>query len=370
MLPRQIVQVAMWLICSKPLVARRYPCDHLVDVKAQPFRPTPRFLMYAISTQYSSPDLSLQSEIAFRRGPLDETMSEGRATYGYVDPNFVNPGGKWDTPVIIYGYTPSFVLTVLADVLFFLLLIVHTWQIIRYRSWYFTTFPIGLLFEIVGYVARSLSAKANPYNLIYFILNYFFIVTAPVFLAAGIYAILSALINRLGRQFTPLPPKVVLWFFITSDAIATITQISGAALIGVKQSRREDPTTANNILLGGLAYQVFSIGCFVITTSIFLFRARTAIKEHRLTTFVAVFSGATLLIYLRTCFRLAETAEGLGGYLYSNEVFFGVLEFVPVVLAVVLLSIWHPGRCLAKKVSGGVDDAEKARVRSRESIQK
>ncbi|KAK1657905.1 RTA1 like protein [Colletotrichum godetiae] len=297
-------------------------------------------------------------------------MSEARATYGYVDPDFVNPGGKWNTPVIIYGYTPSFVLTVLADVLFFLLLLVHIWQIIRYRSWYFVTFPIGLLFEIVGYVARSLSAKANPYNLIYFILNYFFIVTAPVFLAAGIYTILSALINRLGRQFSPLPPKLVLWFFITSDAIATITQISGAALIGVKQSRREDPTTANNILLGGLAYQVFSIGCFVITTSIFLFRARTAIREHRLKTFVAVFSAATLLIYLRTCFRLAETAEGLGGYLYSNEVFFGVLEFAPVVLAVILLSIWHPGRCVAKKVSGGVGDAEKTRVRSRESIQK
>ncbi|OHF01791.1 RTA1 like protein [Colletotrichum orchidophilum] len=297
-------------------------------------------------------------------------MSEKRGTYGYVDPNFVNPGGRWDTPVIIYGYTPSFVLTVLADALFLLLLLVHTWQVIRYRSWYFVTFPIGLLFEIVGYVARSLSAKANPYNLIYFILNYFFIVTAPVFLSAGIYTILSALIHRLGRQFSPLPPKVVLWFFITSDAIATITQISGAALIGVKQSRREDPTTANNILLGGLAYQVFSIGCFVITTSIFLFRAKASIREHRHTTFVAVFSAATLLIYLRTCFRLAETAEGLGGYLYSNEVFFGVLEFAPVVLAVILLSIWHPGRYVAKKVSGDVNDAEKARVRSHESIQK
>ncbi|KAK6218845.1 RTA1 like protein [Colletotrichum tabaci] len=297
-------------------------------------------------------------------------MSEQRGGGGYVDPNFPNPGGKWDTPVIIYGYTPSFALAVLADVLFFLLLLVHTWQVVRHRSWYFVTVPVGLLFEIVGYVARSLSARANPYNLIYFILNYFFIVTAPVFLAAGIYTVLSALIHRLGRGFSPLPPKVVLWFFVTSDVIATITQISGAALIGVKQSRREDPTTANNILLAGLAYQVFSIGCFVITTSVFLFRARHAIKEHRLTAFVAAFAAATLLIYLRTCFRLAETAEGLGGELYSNEVYFGVLEFAPVVLAVILLSVWHPGRCVARKVSGDVGDVEKSRVRSNESVQK
>ncbi|KAF9876999.1 RTA1 like protein [Colletotrichum karsti] len=294
----------------------------------------------------------------------------GYCECGYVDPNFPPPGGENDTPVIIYGYTPSIALAALAAALFAVLLLVHTFQVVRHRSWYFATFPVGLLFEIVGYVARSLSAKKNPYNLIYFILNYFFIVTAPVFLAAGIYTILSALIHRLGRRYSPLPPRFVLWFFITSDAIATVAQISGAALIGVKQSRREDPTTANNILLGGLAYQVFSIGCFVITTAVFLFRARELVKEHRLTAFVAAFSAATLLVYLRTCFRLAETAEGLGGELYSNEVFFGVLEFAPVVLAVILFAIWHPGRCVGKKVSGDLGDVEKTRIRSHESVQK
>jgi hypothetical protein len=221
------------------------------------------------------------------------------------------------------------------------------------------TFPVGLTFEVIGYVARSLSAQKNPYNLIYFILNYFFIVTAPVFLAAGIYTILSALIHRLGRRYSPVPPKFVLWFFITSDAIATITQVAGAALIGVAQSNRDDPTTANNILLGGLAYQVFAMGCFVIITLIFIIRAKAEIKGAGLTVFTGVFYAATLLVYLRTCFRLAETAEGLGGELYSNEVYFGVLEFAPVVVAVALFAVWFPGRCVGQKVSGGPPHGEK-----------
>ncbi|KAK2030064.1 RTA1 like protein [Colletotrichum zoysiae] len=286
-------------------------------------------------------------------------MSEQRGSFGYTDPNFPNPGGKWDTAVIIYGYTPSFVLAVIADVFFLILLFFHIWQVVHYHSWYFVTVPIDILFEIVGYIARSLSAKVDPYNLIYFILNYFFIVNAPVFLVAGIYTILSALIHRLGRQFSPVPPKVVLWFFITSDAIATIAQISGAALIGVKQSRREDPTTANNILLGGLAYQVFSIGGFVITTSIFLYKARHAINEQRPMTFVTAFAAAIILI-----------SEGLAGKLSSNEIYFGALEFAPVVLAVILLSIWHPGRCVARKVSRGTEDVEKSAARSNKSVQK
>lgn len=203
---------------------------------------------------------------------------------------------------------------------------------------------------MIGYIARSLSAKKDPYHLIYFILNYFFIVTAPVFLAAGIYTILSALIPRLGRQYSFLPPKVILWFFIVSDVVATITQVTGAALIGKKSSNREDPTPANNILLGGLAYQVFSMGIYVLLTVSFLLRARNAIRQAGLAAFAVVFAAATLLIYLRTCFRLAETAEGLNGRLQTNEVYFACLEFAPVALAVLLFAGWYPGRCVGARV--------------------
>jgi uncharacterized membrane protein YozB (DUF420 family) len=125
--------------------------------------------------------------------------------------------------------------------------------------------------------------------------------------------VLSALIRRLGSGYSFLGPRIILWFFITSDVIATVTQVAGAALIGVRQSNREDPTTANNILLAGLAYQVFSITVFVILVASFFFRARNALRASRLAVFAFVFSIATIMIYLRTIFRLAETSEGLNG---------------------------------------------------------
>lgn len=50
------------------------------------------------------------------------------------------------------------------------------------------------------------------------------------------------------------------------------------------------------------------------------------------------------LIFLRTIFRLAETAQGVFGYLSTHEVFFGTLEFTPVVVGVGILAFWHPGR--------------------------
>jgi hypothetical protein len=123
-------------------------------------------------------------------------------------PNFPNPDptDKNNTSIIIYGYTPSIALAAFAAAWFGVHFIVHLVRTIRIRSWWWIPFTMGLIFEIIGYIARALSAKKNPYNLIYFILNYFFIVVAPVFLAAGIYTILSALIPRVGRRYSFIPP--------------------------------------------------------------------------------------------------------------------------------------------------------------------
>lgn len=154
---------------------------------------------------------------------------------------------------------------------------------------------------------------------------------------------------------------MILWVFITCDVIATIVQILGAALIGVASSNRRDPTTANNILLGGLVFQAFTFLLFIVLFAIFFWRARRAAFDVVSKSFYIAFCTAVVLFYLRVCFRLAETAEGLYGHLNTNEVFFGTLEFMPVVLAVWLLAAWHPGRCIPRGVrrENDVIDQEK-----------
>ena len=44
---------------------------------------------------------------------------------------------------------------------------------------------------------------------------------------------------------------------------------------------------------------------------------------------------AAVLVELRTAFRLAESSQGVYSYLSTHEVFFGTLEFLPIVLAVI-----------------------------------
>ena len=212
------------------------------------------------------------------------------------------------------------------------------------------------LFEIVGYAFRLKSSPppvGNPYKTINFIIQYFFIVVAPVFLSGAIYTTLTSLIDALGQNLSPfgLKRKLILAFFITSDVIATIAQVAGAALIGVAESNNKSPDTGNNILLAGLSYQVFTFLLFLILLFVFLFKARkaaTSTGAGGLMQFSGAIVASSLLVYLRTIFRLAETAEGVGGYASTHESFFGALEFAPIVLAILILGWWHPGKWLPR----------------------
>ena len=199
--------------------------------------------------------------------------------------------------------------------------------------------------EIVGYAFRILSSQQDPYSVPWFVVQYFFIVVAPVCFSAAIYAIVSVLINTYGPEYSPMPRKAVLWVFITCDVAATVVQVAGAALVGVAYSNYKNPTTPNNILLAGLAFQVFSFAVFLLVLSMVLWKARQSPVTVKRSFLIALIV-ATLAIYLRTCFRLAETAQGLNQFLSTHEAFFGCLEFTPVVIAVYLLIYWHPGRWL------------------------
>ncbi|KAL8710150.1 MAG: hypothetical protein Q9220_005233 [cf. Caloplaca sp. 1 TL-2023] len=289
---------------------------------------------------------------------------------GYVDPNVPNPNGDGDAPIVIYGYTPHISLSALAVALFAILLGLHVY---RLRTTRLYAFSILLIFttvcEIIGYVFRIRSGpNGDPYLVVNFVVQYFFIVCAPVFLSAAIYTTLTSFMGVLSQDHTEagarggvdplgLSKRTILAIFITSDVVATIVQVAGAALIGSAESDRISPDNGNNILLAGLAFQVFSFLVFLILLFVFLRNSRKVMlsnstgeggRGNMMQMYSAALVASSLLVYLRTCFRLAETAEGVMGYASSHEAFFGALEFAPIVLAIAMLGWWHPGRLVGR----------------------
>jgi hypothetical protein len=259
-----------------------------------------------------------------------------------------------------HRYVPSFILCKIALVLFILAFLAHTFQIMRYRTWYLIPLSVGIGMEVVGYTARSLSAKKDPYQITFFVLQYFFIITAPVFITASIYVCLNKLIvwskttGYSAESRSWLKPKLILWGFVTVDIVTTIMQVAGAAMIGSAESNNKDPTTSNNILLAGLAVQCSGFLTFIVLLGLFFVSlANDHLVELKLggkRQFAIALMIACLLIFLRIIFRLAETAQGVFGFLMVHEAFYGALEFAPVIVAVWILAIWHPGRWVNLKV--------------------
>lgn len=52
---------------------------------------------------------------------------------------------------------------------------------------------------------------------------------------------------------------------------------------------------------------------------------------------------ATITIFIRSCFRVAELKDGFGGHLANDEVAFMILEGAMVAVAALALTLVHPG---------------------------
>lgn len=112
-------------------------------------------------------------------------------------------------------------------------------------------------------------------------------------------------------------------------------------------------STGEHIIIGGLAVQLLFFGFFLITGITFYVRlcSRPTLivieqsipwKKHLYALF-----GGSILILVRSLFRLIEYAQGNDGYIMSHEVFLYIFDGV-LMLATMWLFAWiHPSEVSA-----------------------
>ena len=77
---------------------------------------------------------------------------------------------------------------------------------------------------------------------------------------------------------------------------------------------------------------------------------------------------ATLTIYIRSCFRVAELQGGFNGTLANEEIPFMILEGAMVVIASISLTVAHPGLIFGKSwgaanvTNGGNEGNREAKI--------
>lgn len=76
---------------------------------------------------------------------------------------------------------------------------------------------------------------------------------------------------------------------------------------------------------------------------------------HNVKIMVLGLTRATVLVYIRSIYRMAEFLDGWGGPIITDQTLFDLLDGVPVFLAMVALNVFYPGRLIP--ATGPIDEA-------------
>ncbi|KAG6001926.1 hypothetical protein E4U21_003640 [Claviceps maximensis] len=239
---------------------------------------------------------------------------------------------------------------------------VVTWAMTRRAGVFNGALILGLTCEVLGYVGRVMSAD-NPWEQDGFMIQICCLTIGPAFMAAGCYLCLRRIVAAFGAENSRLKPEHYTRIFIPCDIISLVLQATGGALASLAVQDHSSPDDGSNIMVAGLAWQVFTMLAFIAASLDFFLRIRRRRKllgaaaltqEPRLVRmrgtlrfklFLAGLAVASILILWRSCFRVAELSEGWSGPIMADEVMFIGFEGVLVLVAAVILNVLHPAIC-------------------------
>jgi hypothetical protein len=168
-----------------------------------------------------------------------------------------------------------------------------------------------------------------------FLIQIICLTIAPAFLAAGIYLCLSRIVSTFGAENSRIKPLSYPRIFIPCDITSLVLQAVGGGIASVKTNENEDPTVGNNIMLAGLAFQVATLLIFIILALDFASRTIGRIRRlgqgaldpryaklrnsWQFKGFIVALSFATLCVFTRCVYRVAELSEGWTGRLIETQ---------------------------------------------------
>jgi hypothetical protein len=203
-----------------------------------------------------------------------------------------------------------------------------------------------------------------------FLIQIICLTIAPAFLAAGIYLCLSRIVLTFGAHNSRIAPLSYPRIFIPCDLASLLLQAAGGGLASSASHSDKDPTVGNNIMIAGLAIQVVTLLIFMVLSGDFALRTYRRSKtmgsaealdptharlrgSWAFKGFLVALSFATLCIFTRSVYRVAELSEGWNGRLIKTQSYFIGLEGAIVGLAVLALNAFHPGLCFREGYDSG-----------------
>ncbi|CAG8122744.1 unnamed protein product [Penicillium olsonii] len=205
-----------------------------------------------------------------------------------------------------------------------------------------------LAVEIVGYIGRAVSSKQSPdWTLGPYIVQTLCLLLAPALLAASIYMLLGRIILVLQAESHAIVKKKWLTkIFVAGDVMSFLLQGAGG---GIQSSGSLDGMkNGERIIIVGLFVQIIFFGFFIVVTVLFDLKLRkypiprcfdNGIPWRR---HLNMLYTTSVLILVRSLFRLVEYLQGNSGFLLRHEIFLYVFDALLIFIAMVAFNVTHP----------------------------
>ncbi|KAF2760759.1 putative RTA1 domain protein [Pseudovirgaria hyperparasitica] len=252
-----------------------------------------------------------------------------------------------------FHYLPNVAGNVFFCIVFGVCLLLQLFFGIKHKTWgYMVAMVFGLVLELLGYVGRLLLHN-NPFLFDNFLLYLICLTIGPAFLSAAIYLCLGRIIVIYSPALSRLKPRTYTVLFVSCDLLSLVLQALGGALASTADDEKSNDLGIN-IMIAGLVAQVVSLLVFMLLCADFAWSAHKR-RSERDPAFAVLRSSfiwkafliglgvATLTIFVRSVYRVAELFEGFDSELANNEPLFMALEGTMISIAVICLTGLHPG---------------------------
>ncbi|KDQ16597.1 hypothetical protein BOTBODRAFT_30518 [Botryobasidium botryosum FD-172 SS1] len=264
-----------------------------------------------------------------------------------------------------YHYVPTLWVCATLLVLFSLTGILHLIQAIWTRRWWLIpTVVVCAIGEVIGWSGRLWSSQNSTLRTP-FLMQISSTIIAPSFVSAALFVTLGYLVNRLGPQYSRLGPKLYAIIFCSVDVVSLVIQAIGGGMAS-SADNLDGAENGAHVMLGGIVLQLVAITFYVVFAAEFVTRfykdwpirhvsqsdegkAVTSAsgkydKPVRLVMIGIIFSS--VFLYIRAIYRTIELSNGWNGRIISTQTYFNVLDGVAILLAMLVLNIFHPGHLL------------------------
>jgi hypothetical protein len=170
----------------------------------------------------------------------------------------------------------------------------------------------------------------------------------PALYAASVYMILGRIILLTdGEKYSLVRRTWLTKIFVGGDVLCFLMQGAGGGILASANGDADKANMGENLIVGGLFVQLAFFGLFVVVSALYQFRGRLhlaalppniAWKKHL---YVLYFSS--ILILVRSLFRVVEYLQGREGYLLTHEVFLYIFDAVLMLAVMVAMNVVHPG---------------------------